>query len=143
MSTVRDLLARKGPAVAVSPHATVLEAARIMGENGFGAVLVMEDDALIGIFTERDTLRRVVAAGCDPATTPVADVMTTALFTCVPETSVAECGAIMSTHRIRHLPVVDGNGLHGLVSIGDLLAHRVREQDDTIRFLNDYMFNSR
>lgn len=143
MSTVRDLLARKGPAIAVSPTATVLEAARIMGDNGFGAVLVIEDDTLIGIFTERDTLRRVVAAGVDPAATPVAEVMTTALFTCVPETSVDECGAIMSRHRIRHLPVVDDQGLQGLVSIGDVLAHRVREQEDTIRFLNDYMFNSR
>lgn len=143
MSTVRDLLARKGAAVAVPPQATVLEAARIMGDNGFGAVLVMEDGALIGIFTERDTLRRVVAAGRDPITTAVSEVMTSALFTCVPDTSVAECGAIMSKHRIRHLPVVDQHGLHGLVSIGDLLADRVREQDDTIRFLNDYMFNTR
>ena len=94
MSTVRDLLARKGAAVAVPPQATVLEAARIMGDNGFGAVLVMEDGALIGIFTERDTLRRVVAAGRDPITTAVSEVMTSALFTCLPETSVAEflCG---------------------------------------------------
>ncbi len=143
MSTVRDLLARKGPAIAVSPTATVLEAARIMGDNGFGAVLVMEGDALIGIFTERDTLRRIVAVGVDPAVTPVAEVMTTALFTCLPDTSVDECGAIMSRHRIRHLPVVDAQGLQGLVSIGDVLAHQVREQEDTIRFLNDYMFNSR
>jgi CBS domain-containing protein len=143
VSTVRDLLARKGPAVSVRPSTTVLEAAQIMGENGFGAVLVMDGDALIGIFTERDTLRRVVAAGRDPATTTVETVMTTSLFTCVPETSMEECGAIMSRHHIRHLPVVDQSGLLGLVSIGDLLADRVREQEETIRYLNSYMFNVR
>jgi hypothetical protein len=67
--------------------------------------------------------------------------MTTALHRCPKPASPN--AARSSTHRIRHLPVVDGNGLHGLISIGDLLAPRVREQDDTIRFLNDYMFNSR
>jgi CBS domain-containing protein len=143
-TTARDLLARKSKGVvAVSPRASVLEAAKLMGKHGYGCVLVLDEGRLVGIFTERDVLRRVVAVGVDPATTPVADVMTTGLFTCLPDTSVAEVGAIMTQHRIRHLPVVDEAGLHGLVSIGDVLAFRVAEQEDTIRFLNEYMFNAR
>ncbi len=144
MSTVRDLLARKPPAVVwVTPQTTVLEAAMIMADNGFGAVLVLDGKALVGIFTERDVLRRVVAVRLDPASTSVESVMTASLLTCVPDTSLDECGAIMTTHRIRHLPVVDASGLLGLVSIGDLLAHQVSEHEVTIRFLNEYMFNAR
>ncbi len=144
VKTARALLAQKGTTVvAVAPSATVLAAAHIMGDGGFGAVLVMDGATLVGIFTERDTLRRVVAAERNPSTTLVSDVMTTSMITCIPETTVDECGAIMTRHRIRHLPVVDGAVLLGLVSIGDLLAHRVREQEDTIRYLNDYMFNVR
>ncbi len=144
MDTVRAIIARKGKTVfSVASGATVLDAARIMGDNGLGAVLVIDEERLVGIFTERDTLRRVVAAQKDPVGTLVGEVMTSSLYTCVPATTVDECGAIMTTHRIRHLPVVDEEGLHGLVSIGDLLAYRVREQEDTIRYLNQYMFNAR
>lgn len=144
MATVRELLAAKGAAVAsVIPTATVLEAARTMGEHGYGAILVRDGATLLGIFTERDMLRRVVAAGLEPSTTAVASVMTSNVRTCLPETTLDECSAIMTTHRFRHLPVVDDAGLHGIVSIGDLLAHRVREQDATIRYLNEYMFNAR
>lgn len=144
MPTVRDLLAAKGAAVAsISPAATVLDAARIMGEHGYGAILVCDAGKLQGIFTERDTLRRVVAVGLDPATTPVSQVMTAEVRTCLPETSLDECSAIMTTYRFRHLPVVDAERLHGIVSIGDLLAHRVHEQETTIRYLNEYMFNAR
>lgn len=142
--TVRAILARKGNAVvSVAPDSTVLDAARIMGDNGFGAVLVTDGGALVGIFTERDTLRRVVAVERDPAATRIADVMTSSLFTCLPDTTIAECSAIMTTHHIRHLPVVGEQGLLGLVSIGDLLAFRVREQEATIEYLNSYMFDVR
>lgn len=144
MPTVRDLLAAKGATVAsVAPTATVLDAARIMGEHGYGAILVCDGGSLKGIFTERDTLRRVVAVGLDPASTPVAQVMTGSVRTCLPETTLDECSAIMTTYRFRHLPVVDGEKLLGIVSIGDLLAHQVHEHETTIRYLNEYMFNAR
>jgi CBS domain-containing protein len=144
MATARELLDRKGHAVfSVSPNATAHDSAKVMCENGIGAVLVLDGDTLVGIFTERDALRRVVVPGHDPRATRVEDVMTKAMVTCVPDTSLDECGAIMTTRRIRHLPVVDEKGLHGLVSIGDLLASRVAEQEDTIKFLNDYMFQTR
>ena len=144
MATARELLDRKGHVVfSVSPNATAHDSAKVMCENGIGAVLILDGDNLVGIFTERDALRRVVVPGHDPRTTRVADVMTKTMVTCVPDTSLDECGAIMTTRRIRHLPVVDEKGLHGLVSIGDLLATRVAEQEDTIKFLNDYMFQTR
>jgi CBS domain-containing protein len=144
MATARELLNRKGRRIfSVPPTATAHDSAKVMCENGIGAVLVLDGDTLVGIFTERDALRRVVVPGHDPRTTSVSDVMTKAMVTCVPDTSLDECGAIMTTRRIRHLPVVDETGLHGLVSIGDLLATRVAEQEDTIKFLNDYMFQTR
>ena len=145
MATVRELLARKGTdVVSVAPTASVLDAARLMNERGTGSVLVIGDARQpVGIFTERDILRRVVAAGRDAATTRVGEVSTTDLVTCVPETSVEECGAIMTTRRIRHLPVVDADGLHGVVSSGDVLAHQVAEQEATIQYMNSYMFDLR
>ena len=144
MATARELLDRKGHAVfSVPPTATAHDSARVMCENGIGAVLVLDGETLVGIFTERDALRRVVVPGHDPRATRVSDVMTKAMVTCVPDTTLDECGAIMTTRRIRHLPVMDDKGLHGLVSIGDLLATRVAEQEDTIKFLNDYMFQTR
>jgi CBS domain-containing protein len=144
MATVRDLLARKhGEVISVSPADTVLHAAQAMNQHGIGGLVVLDRGALVGVFTERDILRRVVAAERNPATTPVRDVMTTPVITCLPETSVEECGAILSGRRIRHLPVTDDRGLVGLVTSGDLLAFQVTEQIATIQFLNSYMFDVR
>ena len=145
MAVVRDLLNRKGTdIVSITPTASVLEAARLMNDRSVGGLLVVDEaGALLGIFTERDILRRVVAAGLPPESTKVVDVFTRDVVTCVPETSVDECGAIMSGRRVRHLPVVDARGLHGVVTIGDLLAHRVSEQETTIQHLNSYVFDMR
>jgi CBS domain-containing protein len=145
MALVRDLISRKGSdVVSVPPTASVLEAAQLMNERSMGSVLVVDAEGhLAGIFTERDILRRVVAAGRDPSTTPVSEVLTTAVVTCGPGTPIDECEAIMTTKRIRHLPVVDGSGLHGVVTIGDLLAHRVGEHETTIQHLNSYVFDVR
>ena len=145
MAVVRDLLNRKGTnIVSVGPTATVLEAARLMNDRAVGGVLVVDDaGALLGIFTERDILRRVVAAGRPAETTSVADVFTRDVVTTAPDTTLDECGAIMSSRRVRHLPVVDSNGLHGVVTIGDLLAQRVSEHETTIQHLNSYVFDMR
>jgi CBS domain-containing protein len=106
MAVVRDLLNRKGTSiVSVAPTATVLEAARLMNDRSVGGLLVVDDaGALLGIFTERDILRRVVAAGLPPESTKVSDVFTRDVVTTTPDTSVDECGAIMSGRRVRHLP---------------------------------------
>jgi CBS domain-containing protein len=144
MATVRDLLARKsGDVISIAPSDTVLTAAQVMNQHGIGGLVVLDDGALIGVFTERDILRRVVVAGRSPADTPIRTVMTAPVITCVPETSVEECAAILSGKRIRHLPVTDARGLVGLVTSGDLLAFQVAEQTATIQYLNSYMFDVR
>ena len=145
MAVVRDLLARKGTdVVSIQPTASVLEAARLMNDRGVGGVVVVDEaNALLGIFTERDILRRVVAVGLPPETTKVADVFTRDIVTCTPDMNVEEIGSIMSTRRVRHLPVVDARGLHGVVTIGDLLAHRLSDQETTIQHLNSYVFDMR
>ena len=145
MAVVRDLLARKGTdVVSIQPTASVLEAARLMNDRGVGGVVVVDEaNSLLGIFTERDILRRVVAAGLPPETTKVADVFTRDIVTCTPDMNVEEIGSIMTTRRVRHLPVVDVVGLHGVVTIGDLLAHRLSDQETTIQHLNSYVFDMR
>jgi CBS domain-containing protein len=145
MAVVRDLLARKGTdVVSIAPSATVLEAAKLMNDRGVGGVVVVDaDGALLGIFTERDILRRVVAAGRSPDTTGVSEVFTREIVTCAPDTHVDECATIMSTRRVRHLPVVDARGLHGVVTIGDVLAHRLSDQETTIQHLHSYVYDVR
>ncbi|MCA9768325.1 MAG: CBS domain-containing protein, partial [Gemmatimonadetes bacterium] len=107
MATVRELLAEKGATMlSTEPASTVLEAAKLMNEHGTGSVLIHEAEQLVGIFTERDLMRRVVAMQKDPATTTLRDVMTTALVTCTPDATMDDCGTLMSERRIRHLPVV-------------------------------------
>lgn len=145
MATVRELLARKGSeVVSVAPTVTVLDAARLMDEHGMGSVIVLgEAGELLGIFTERDLLRRVVAAGLPADTTLVESVLTAGVTTCLPNTSIEECSEIMNTRRIRHLPVVDGEALLGVVSARDVLAHQVDEHAATIQYMNSYMFDVR
>lgn len=153
MPTVRDILARKGPegaeVVALPPSASALDAAQLMNERAIGAVLVIADgvpagQSLLGIFTERDMLRRVVAAQHHPREVPLAEVMTRDLVTCDTATSIEECASVMTRRRIRHLPVVDAGGAPvGLVSIGDVLAWRVAEQEGTIEQLNRYIHDLR
>jgi CBS domain-containing protein len=144
MSTVRDILARKGSTlISVRPTDTVLRAATLMNDEGIGGVLVMDGAQLAGIFTERDVLRRVVAAGRDPARTAVSEVHTSSVVTCGPETSIDECAALMTARHIRHLPVRQGGALVGLVTIGDVLAFQVSEQQTTIEQMNNYLFDLR
>ena len=158
MPTVRDLLARKGgqlpdaprgpELVSLPPSASALDAAQLMNARGVGAVLVIAEEGmrphLLGIFTERDVLRRIVAAQVHPRELPLSEVMTRDLVTCDIATSVDECAAVMTARRIRHLPVLDRAGAPvGLVSIGDVLAFRAAEQEGTIEALNRYIHDAR
>jgi CBS domain-containing protein len=141
MAAVRDLLARKsGEVVTVTGATTVLDASTLMVERGIGGVVVVEAGGLVGIFTERDVLRRVVAVRLDPAQTLVRDVMTAPVLTVTPETPLEECQATMTQRRIRHLPVVGPAGLGGLVSSGDVLAYEVAERQATIQQLESYVY---
>jgi len=142
--TVQDILAHKGSdVISVKPGETVLKAAELMSERGIGGLVVTEGGRLVGIFTERDILRRVVAPRRDPAATKVADVMTTPVTACAPDTPVEECAAMMTGKRIRHLPVVSERGLAGVITIGDVLAFQVREQQATIDYMHHFMFDLR
>ena len=142
MATVSDLLQAKAerPVLTIEQGETVLSATQRMNEHSVGALLVTDGGRLCGIFTERDVLRRVVAAQRNPAETHVADVMTTNMACCSPETSVDDARSIFKTHRIRHLPVVRGDGgLVGMISIGDLNAHLANDREVTLHFLNEYL----
>ncbi len=141
MATVKDILARKGADVLVTSGTTmVLDAAEQMNERGTGSVLILEEGRLVGIFTERDLMRRVVAVRRDPGTTRLDEVMTTALVTCTPEADLEDCGALMSERRIRHLPVLDGDTVIGVITTGDLLAEELREKEATIQHLESFVF---
>ncbi|MEO8633976.1 MAG: CBS domain-containing protein [Gemmatimonadales bacterium] len=144
MPAVRDILARKGTlVVTATPEDTVLDAARLMNQRGIGAVVVMDGTSLRGIFTERDLMVRVVAERKDPSVTVVGDVMSRRLVTARAETTVEECAGLMTHHRIRHLPVLGDNGIAGVVTIGDLLAYQLAEQEMTISQLNSYLYDVR
>jgi CBS domain-containing protein len=143
MATVRDILARKGHRlISIRPSATVHEAAGLMNEHGIGGLIVL-DGAVAGVITERDMLRRVLAQRMDPATTLVRDVMTTPVLTCTPSMTIDEAAALMTTRRIRHLPVEDAGSLQGMITIGDLLAFQVSEQQATIQYMNSFIFENR
>ena len=140
MHTIKEILENKGQAVfSITEEATVLDAAKTMNERHIGALVVTRGEKVIGIFTERDILNRVVARQRDPAQTVVRDVMTTPVACCSPRSSRAECRGDMRGRRIRHLPVVDDERLVGIVSIGDILQDEGAEQQETIRYLYEYM----
>ncbi len=148
MAQVIDILLRKGSAVhVIPPSTTVLNATRLMNYHRVGALIVtmdpQPDDPLghiVGIFTERDVLNRVVAQERNPSTTRIEDVMTTVVAYCRPETDVDEVASIMQKWRIRHLPVCDEEArLQGIISIGDINAWHAQGQDATIHYLHDYI----
>ena len=141
MPKAQMILDRKGTDVAtVARDATVLRAATLMNERRIGAVVVTDGERVVGIFTERDILNRIVAAGRSAETTKVGEVMTSPMACCLRTTPLSECRMIMTTKRIRHLPVVEDGKLHGLISSGDILANEVEEQQTTIEYLHDYLY---
>ena len=140
MDTIRMILKEKGTEVhSVVPQATVLQAVQTMCARKVGAVLVCADGQPIGIFTERDVMTRVILAGRDPAATRVEAVMTREVVCVDPDTRAEEAMAIITDRRCRHLPVVDGGSLAGMVSIGDLVRWTHRTKEFHIRMLTDYI----
>lgn len=134
------VLSQKGDEVYnVTPESSVLEAVQKMNQEHVGALLVCSEGKLVGIFTERDVLIRVVDRGCDPSATRVAEVMTRELVVVKPSTSVEEAMAIVTEKRCRHLPVMEEGELRGLVSIGDLTRWVTRNQQVQIQDLVNYI----
>jgi len=144
MPNAKSILDKKGADVAtVERKTTVLEAAKTMNQRRIGAVVVTEGERVVGIFTERDILNRIVAAGKDPKTTPVGEVMTSPMACCRRDTLLADCKNVMSQKRIRHLPVVEEGKLFGMISTGDILASEVSDKQATIEYLHEYLHGHR
>lgn len=141
MTTVADILtARKGTQLAaLSPTATVREALQLMADREIGSVLLMQGDSLLGIFTERDYARKIALKGLSSIDTLLADVMTSRLYVVSPRQTVQECLGIMTQGKLRHLPVVDGGEVLGLVSIGDLVNAQLAEQRFLIAQMESYI----
>ncbi|MBC7782577.1 MAG: CBS domain-containing protein [Burkholderiales bacterium] len=143
MPSVAEILSQKTTSVvSVNPTMTVLDATQLMNLHRIGSVCVVDDaGSLIGVFSERDVLTRVVAAERSPNTTVVGEVMTSDPCTCTEEIDLDEVAEVMRDRRVRHIPVIDCNGaLKGMISIGDINAHRVSQQDQHIQMLNDYVY---
>ena len=139
--SLSTVLSHKGrDVVSIGPDATVFEAISRMVENNVGAIVVVDGDALAGVFTERDYLRRIALEGRTSRETKVADAMTADVVTVEPDASVDACLGLMTARKIRHLPVLDGGALVGVVSIGDCVRanaeEALSEADELRRFVS-------
>lgn len=140
MVTVAQLLGRKPRVIySVAPDAPVLEAIQLMAEHSIGALLVMKGATLAGIVSERDYARKVILKGRSSSDTPVRQIMTAEVITVDPGNSAQQCMKIMTDRRVRHLPVVDGGRVVGMLSIGDLVRAVLAEQAQTIEQLENYI----
>jgi len=140
MKIVSQLLQSKGHEVwSITPDATVYQALEKMDEKNIGALLVIENEQVVGIFSERDYARKVVLHGKASRETPVSDVMTSRVIAVPPDQSVEKCMALMTDKRIRHLPVLDNGRLAGIISIGDVVKAIISDQEIMINHLEDYI----
>ena len=139
MTTIRQILACKPDIYAVDPDATVLDALRLLDEKNVGALLVMKGERLVGIFSERDYARRMVLHGRSSKETAVREVMTREVFTIPPDAQAGECMAHMTDRHIRHLPVLEGGKVVGVISIGDIVRVVMEDMRFTIRQLESYI----
>ena len=138
--TVNQILNTKGKQVfSVTSNITVYEAIKVMGEKNIGAVLIIENDNLKGILSERDYARKVVLKGKSSLNTFVYEIMEDDLITVLPSDSIDYCMGLMSTKRIRHLPVVENGTILGLISIGDVVKGIIEMQKETIDYLHTYI----
>ena len=144
MTTVNQLLQAKGRDVwSISPDALVIDALKLMAEKDIGALLVIEGEKLVGIVSERDYARKVDLQERSSANTLVKDIMTEGVYFIRPNQTVEECMALMTKHRIRHLPVILDDKLEGVVSIGDIVKEVISKQEFMIEQLENYIVTSR
>ena len=140
MHFVSELLRVKGHEVwSVAPDTSVYDSLKLMADKNVGALLVLEADKLIGIFSERDYARRVILQGKSSKDTRVEEIMSLEVTSVHPGQSIEECMALMTNKRIRHLPVLEGNHLVGMISIGDVVKVILSEREDMIKHLENYI----
>jgi CBS domain-containing protein len=139
MSSVRQLIKGKAAIFAVEPEDPVLEAIQAMAEHSIGALLVMKGSELVGIVSERDYARKVILLGRSSSETPVWQIMSAPVLTVSPDDSIQHCMQLMTDKRVRHLPVVEGGRVVGMLSIGDLVRAVLEEQQRTINDLESYI----
>jgi CBS domain-containing protein len=140
MVTARDVLQRKGSHVyAADPDMTVFDALARMAEHNVGALMVVKEGRLLGVLSERDYARKVVLRGKLSRNTLVREIMTADPVSIAPDTDLRECMRLMTARQIRHLPVVDGQTLSGVVSIGDVVKYIIEDQADSIDHLTRYI----
>ena len=140
-SLVSAVLVRKKTSTiwSIGPNAMVVDAIQLMGEKNVGALPVVDNGTLVGIVSERDYTRKVILKGRSSKETPVSDIMTAQLLTVTPSDSVIECMRIMTEKRVRHLPVLEGTNLVGILSIGDMVNWFISAQTATIDNLERYI----
>ena len=140
MRTIKQLLDDKGRDIwSVTPETSVFDAIKLMAEKEVGALMVTEGGRPVGIISERDYARKIIIRGLSSRDTPVKDIMTARVVYARPDQTVRECMGMMSEKRIRHLPVMEGEQLLGVISIGDLVKAIIAEQEYTIQQLEQYI----
>ncbi len=140
MKTVEEILRIKGHATfVISPQAQVFEALQVMADKDIGALIVVENDRVVGIISERDYARKVILEGKASKTLPVSEIMTQEVRYVSPEATIEECSVLMTRERIRHLPVLKDGKLAGVISIGDVVNAIISDQAATIDNLHDYI----
>lgn len=138
--TIREILHHKGGTTwTVTPDTTVFDAIKLMAEKNIGALLVLKQNRLAGIISERDYTRKVVLLGRSSKDTLVNQILSGEVVQVTPEHTVDQCLRLMTEHRVRHLPVLDGNNIVGIISIGDLVNHVINTQQSTIHQLETYI----
>lgn len=142
MTLVSQILQSKGSHTwTIAPNATVFDALTSMAEKDIGALLVVENSEVVGIFSERDYARKIILQGKSSRDTEVQEIMTSEVLCISPDQSVTKCMALMTDKRIRHIPVLDDGRLVGVISIGDVVKAIITEQQIIINHLEDYIYS--
>jgi len=143
MTTIKQVISDKGFEVkSIEPETDSISAVKIMAQSGIGSLVVIKDGNVIGIFSEKDFARKVIVEDRHTENVPVSEVMTSPVIAIKPEQSIEEGLSIMTEKRVRHLPVMDGDTLVGLISIGDLVKAIIKDQQFTIEQLEHYIHYS-
>jgi CBS domain-containing protein len=140
MITIKELLKKKsGDIWSISPQASVYQALELMAQKEVGALLVIENDKLVGIFSERDYARKIILKGKASKETAVSELMTTSVYYATPDNTLEEAMALMTSKHIRHLPIMNHSKLSGIVTLGDVVTRIISEQKLTINELENYV----